>query len=243
MRRIMGTWDHGLLDNDCASDGLFELCDSVVADLLRFAAAKPTLAATAKLGAAVGVLLQLSEAPFRDATGDPVAAAVQAHASGITRFAPPFRRILAEVGAGRGQALAARPARMPAAQIALLHVGSARAPFGKREPALFADGPAVTYVQQVARRCVRMVDEDFAETDLWSDLCREGAGLGGLAALLVLAPVEVPPRKIEGWRRKARAGLAELETAEDEELSFQRQYYANLDRIFAALLRRYTPRA
>lgn len=234
----MGTWDHGLLDNDCASDTIVDLAREVAADIEQIGASKPTLATTARLGGAVGVLLQLSPYAFTGEPGGRIVAAVQAHAGSIRGFPPPFRRILGAVGAGEGEALASRPAWMPRAQIGLLHAGATRAPFGRREPALFAGKTAIAYVQVVARRCVAGVDEDFADEDNWSDLCREGVGLGGLAALLVLAPISVPARKIEGWRRKARRGLAALEAEPDDELEFHRSYHANLDRVFAALERR-----
>lgn len=235
----MGTWDHGLLDNDCASDGLGELADGILEDIEDIGAQRPTLAATGKLGGAVGVLMQLSPYAFSDETGARVAAAVQAHASGIIRFPPLFRRFMQQVGAGKGEALAEPRARMPKAQIAMLHRDSTEAPFGKRVAALFANKSGAAYVQTVARRCVEMIDEDFADETNWSDLCREGVGLGGLAALLVLTPCSVPTRKLEGWRRKAKAGLATLVAEPDEELPFHRMYYANLDRVFAALLRRF----
>lgn len=235
----MGTWDHGLLDNDCASDGLGDLAHGVAEDIESLGAAKPTLTTTSRLGGAVGTLLQLSPYSFTGEPGGRVVAAVQAHAASIRGFPPPFRRTMDAVSVGEGEALASRPARMPRAHLALLHVGATRAPFGKREPALFAGKAATAYVQTVARRCVAGVDEDFEDESNWSDLCREGVGLGGLAALLVLSPCSVPARKLDGWRRKARRGLAALEAEPDDELEFHRVYYANLDRVFAALARRF----
>lgn len=235
----MGTWDHGLLDNDCASDGVSDLAHHTVTDIEELGASKPTLASTGKLGGAVGVLLQLSPHAFTGETGAALVAALQAHAASIDKFPPPFRRLLTSVIAGEGEALAGRPARMPKAHVALLHVGAARPPFGKREPSLFAGKSGAAYVQSVARRCVEMIDEDFEDESNWSDLCREGLGVGGLAALLVLAPCSVPARRLDGWRRKARQGLATLEAEQGDELPFHRQYYKNLDRVFAALTRRF----
>lgn len=234
----MGTWDRGLLDNDCASDGIDDLAGAVLEDIEALGEGKPTLAATGRLGAAVGVLLQLSPYSFTEEGGARVVAALQAHAGTIVQFPPPFRRVLQTVMAGGGEALAERPARMPRAQAALLHAGGGRA-FGRREPSLFAGKSGAAYVQVVARRCVEAIDEDFADEANWSDLCREGIGMGGLAALLVLAPCKVSTRKLAGWRRKAQLGLATLIEEEDEELEFQREYHANLDRVFAALLRRF----
>jgi hypothetical protein len=235
----MGTWDHGLLDNDTAPDGLGDLVQSLLTDVEQIGAARPTLATTAKLIAALGLLLQLSAYSFEaQGPAQTIAVAVRAHAASIASFPPPVRRILGEVAAGCGVALARRPARM-AALTPLLHVGAEQSPFGKREPSLFVSDAGAAHVQRFARRCVRMIDDDLADESTWSDLCRESPGMGALAALLVVAPCRVSPTKIEGWRRKARKGLAALEAAADEELPFQRLYYANLDRVFAALLRRF----
>lgn len=235
----MGTWDDGILDNDSASDGLLDLAHGVVTDIEGLGAGKTTLAATSRLGGAVGVLLQLSPYQFSGERGAVVTSAVQAHAASILRFPPPFRRVLQAVAAGEGEALAERRAKLPARQLKLLHAEATASPFGKREPALFAGDSAQAYVQQVARRCVKMVDDDFADESNWSDLCREASGLGGLAALLVLAPCKVSPLKLAGWQRKARRGLATLEADADEELPFQRKYHAKLDRVFTALLARF----
>ena len=235
----MGTWDHGLLDNDCANDGLAEVANGVAADIEHIGASKPSLTSTARLGAAVGVLLQLAGHHFADGRGGPLVAALQAHAASIARFPPPFRRALQRVIAGEGEALAGRPWRMSVRQAGLLHVGRREPPFGKREPALFAARPAAAYVQEVARRCVEMVDEDLEDESIWSDLCRESVGMGGLAALMVLEPCRVSPRKLAGWRRKAQAGLAALAAEPDEELPFHRAYYQNLDRVFMVLLARF----
>ncbi len=236
----MGTWDQGILDNDCASDGLGDVTHGVLADITRLGASKPTMTTTARLGAAVGVLLQLSAYSFTDTTGAAIVAALQAHAGTIARFPPAFRRVLQKVLAGEGEALAQRPGGLTLRPARLLHTAAKKSPFGKREPALFADKAAAAYVQVVTRRCVEMVDDDFADESNWSDLCREGLGIGGLAALLVLEPSRVPVRKISGWRKKAQRGLATLEADADEELDFQRKYHANLDRVFELLLARFS---
>ena len=235
----MGTWDHGILDNDCASDGLADLAHGVLADIERLGASKPTATSTARLGGAVGVLLQLSPARFSDETGAAITAALQTHADSIAALSPGPRRILRRVLAGEGAALAERPAKLPIRQVRLLHAEATRAPFGKREPALFEASAAKSYVQQVARRCVEGLDEDFADESNWSDLCRESVGMGGLAALMVLEPCKVSPRKLASWRLKAQRGLAALEADADDELPFQRSYHANLDKVFAALLTRF----
>ncbi len=238
----MGTWDEGLLDNDAAHDGLGDLREEICEDVERLGAAKPTASSTAKLGAAVGVLLQLSPHALglETESGPTIVAAVKAHAAGLARLPAPARKVLEQVMAGEGKALAERPAKLGSRALALLcSARGARVPFGPRVPSLFAAKPAAAYAQEVARRCVEAVDEDFSEEELWSDLCREASGLGCLAFLLVLEPCRVPPRKLERWRRCAKQGLALLEAEPDDELDFHRKFYANLDGVLALLLRRH----
>lgn len=237
----MGTWDDGLLDNDTALDGLGDLKHTIATDILAFGAMKPTATTTAKLGAAVGILLQLSAYDFGLATetGPKIATAVKAHGEQIAKLPPAARKVLEGVAAGQGETLGNRPAKMTGRQIAILRKGTSRAPFGKREPSLFASKAAATYVQQVARRCIAMVDDDFRDEGNWSDLCREGMGLGCLGVLLVLAPCSVPTAKLERWRRAAKKGIATLRENPDDELDFHERYYANLDAALALLQKKF----
>lgn len=237
----MGTWDDGLLDNDTALDGLAELVDGVVQDIESIGAGKPTAAAAGRLAGAIGVLLQLAPDRFEkgEPAGERLAAAVRGQAKGVARLGAGARRVLGKLAAGEGLAPAERRGRMARTHAALLHAGSEESRFGRRVPALFAGAAGAAYVRAVARRCVAMVAEDFEDPANWGDLCREGIGIGGLAALLVLAPCRVAARTIAGWRSKARRGLAGLEAEDDEELGFHRGYYRNLDRVLGILMRRF----
>jgi hypothetical protein len=234
----MGPWDHGLLDNDTALDGLSELDHGVIDDIVALGAAKPSRAVAGKLAGAVGVLLQLSAYEFSEDAPRvaSIIAAIDAQAHPIAKLPRRARAVLAEVAAGRGEKLAQRPAKLKVATIKLFHSGSTSSGFGLREPALFDSKEAVAYVGSVVRRCVEMIDEDFEDADQWSDLCREAMGIGCLAVLLVLEPVRVPRSKVARWQRCAAKGLAELEKEPNEELDFQRKYYRNLDAVFTALL-------
>ncbi|MEZ4370060.1 MAG: hypothetical protein R3B07_04515 [Polyangiaceae bacterium] len=60
--------------------------------------------------------------------------------------------------------------------------------------------------------------------------------MGPLCALLVLRAEAIRTDLFTAWREQARAGLQQLRDCEDEELGFQEPYYANVDRLFAALL-------
>lgn len=230
-----------MLDNDTALDGVGDLEQTIMGDIVAFGAMNPTPTSTAKLGAAIGVMLQLSAYAFclETATGPRIAAAAEAHREQIAKLPSAARKVLEAVGAGQGETLAGRPAKMSARQIAILHKRASRAPFGKREPSLFVPKAAATYVQQVARRCVDMIDEDFQDEGNWSDLCREGMGIGCLGVLMVIEPCLVPLSKLERWRRAAKRGLAALRAAPDDELEFHERYYANLDAALALLQKKF----
>lgn len=233
----MGTWSHGLLDNDTAMDGLTELDEEVIADIVNLGAEAPSPEATATLGAAVGVLLQLSPYFFGADTesGPAIVAALRAHAAEIAKLPAEARSVLEAVAAGEGAALAERRAPMAPEHVKLLCNESGRAPFGLREAALFTGPAAAHYVQSVADRCFEMLDEDFDDESTWCDLCREAPSMGGLAALLVLEPCRLPREELASYREKAQEGLASLVESGDEELDFQRGYYANLDAVFGLL--------
>ena len=233
--------DNGLLDNDTAMDRLAEIHGEVASDIEDLGASKPSAAATAKLAAAVGVLLQLSsyELGLETESGPKIASAVNAHAKEIAKHPAAARKVLDSVAAGEGKALAERPAKMSAKRIGFLCAGSADSPFGKREPALFESKAAAAYVEGVAKRCVDMIDEDFEDEDNWSDLCRAGMGIGCLGILLVLDPCKVPASKIERWRRNAKKSIGFLDKEPDDELDFHRGYYANLDAVLGLLAKRF----
>lgn len=203
----MGTWDHGLLDNDSVHDGLGELAASVLADITTLGAAVPTEATARRLAAAVGALLQLSAYSFRDDADDPaIVAALRAQQPGLAGLPAPVRHVLGQVEKGEGEALARRPAGMDPGLVELLHVGATEAPFGTREPALFASVEGAAYVQELAMRCVAAVEADLEDESTWSDLCREASGFGPLAVLFVLEPCRVPASTLERWRRCAQDG-------------------------------------
>jgi hypothetical protein len=238
----MGTWNEGILENDTAADGLAALQSSVVSDITELGAGPATPTSTATLGAAVGVLLQLSAYEFGLDTdsGPEIVKALKAHAAQIAVLPTAARMVLERVMAGEGTAIAEQPAKVPASHLKLLYSGgTTRSPFGARQASLFTGSVGKKYVQKVAKRCIEAVDEAFDDEDNWCDLCREAEGIGTLAALLVIEPCKVPAAKIDAWRKKAKKGLAVLEADPDEELDFHQKYYANLDKLFGVLRDRF----
>lgn len=236
----MGTWDAGLLDNDTALDGLGHLADGVVEDLIQAAGGEPGAKTTDTLCVAVGVLLQLSGWDFdlESASGQKIVEALQQQAEALGKLPAPARELMNAVMSGKGRELAERTAAAGEVD-RLLNSGTRGARFGPRYEPLFASKAAARYVQTIAKRCVEAIDEDFEDESNWSDLCREGMGMGHLAALTALEPCKVPPTKIARWRKLAKQGLAELREAADGELEFHEKYYANLDKVFAHLLARF----
>lgn len=240
----MGTWAEGLLGNDCAFDGLEEIADGVIEDIRSLRRAESNSETVGRLAAAIGLLLELGasyDLSDNSKQSRDILEALRVHESAFRLQLPPEAdQLLARVLAGEGEALAQRAAPLPEKIARALHAGSEPpSTFGPREPALFENPAAAVYVQEVADRCVAMIDEDFEDESNWSDLCREASGMGPLAFLLVLEPCRVDAQKIAGWRRAAKEGLAQLEAEPNDELDFQRSYHANLDLVFETLLGRF----
>lgn len=236
----MGTWDDGILDNDTALDGLGDLAHGIVLDLAALGRAEPSARAAGRLAAGIGILLQMSayalspESPSHAS----ILAALAAQASSIAKLSPRARALLRDIAEGRGPARGERPAKIGKRLARRLHT-SGRSGLGKREPALFETPAGAAYVRELARRVVEGVESDLEDEENWSDLCREGMGVGGLALLLVLDPCRVSVAKIRRFRRCAAKGIAALEARADDELEFHRGYYANLDGVLAALEKRF----
>src|SRR5262249_7575229 len=56
----MGTWGHGVLQNDIAQDGLCEVIESIYGDVIALGNEPTNRKTVARLGAGVGIMLQLS---------------------------------------------------------------------------------------------------------------------------------------------------------------------------------------
>jgi hypothetical protein len=224
----MGTWDDGLLDNDTALDGLGELEDVILADVRALGGRVPSPDTTAELAAAIGVYLQLaSEGLDPGDTNRPVlVTALGAHAEELTKLPREAQDVLGAIS--RGEAVAGKPAELPAEAVRLLAAGADSAPFHAPIRGLSAAKRGAAYVQSVANRCAQMIDEDLEDEDTAADLAREGLGIAALGVLLVLPPYALSTKRTKAWRRAVKNGLAALVSAEDDELDFHRGYYANV---------------
>lgn len=250
----MGAWGRGLLQNDTAQDGLVEVISSIEEDVAALAAgARPGERSAARLGAAVGLLLQLSSWHSFDPESEASATVVQAidrHRPALSALPRKAAHILRRVAEGGGGELASRPAKLNRSlRRALFATESGGFPmertFGKREASLFADRDAEAYVQKVARRCVELVDADFAEEDIVNDLARESMAMGAFATLLVIEPCRVPVAKVERWRKAHRRAMAafEVEGEPDEsDAEFEEGYEKCLELAFRLMVRKFSRR-
>lgn len=229
----MGTWGEGILENDSALDGLGDIAGTIQENLTELASASASAETAGRLAAAVGLLLLFSEFSFEDEDEFAgIKAVLDAHAETCAgHLSAEAAKVLSEIRAGNASAYLDREA--PIAPELRKALGSK---VGLREDCLFESKAALAYLEQVVTNCVELLEEDFEDEDSWEDLCREAMSIGALAALLSLRPAQAPRPRLLHWRRCAAEGLTRLEAEEDEELHFQRLYYANLDRVFAALL-------
>jgi hypothetical protein len=236
----VGTWDHGLFDNDGAFDALGDLCSTAACVVIELGALKPTQARAERIAGAVGLLLQLAPESYfwtESEEGKTVVKTLGTFvaANGAALLSAAARKIVVAVAAGTQAMPVAKLAKTTAKQ---LHIHDANS-FGVRHAALFSTPGAQAVVAQLAKEITGILDEDFEDEANWSDLCREGIGMGGLGFLLVMSPMPVKATKLTRWRKLSQKGIAALEAAPDDgELAFHRKYYANLDKVFAAVLKR-----
>lgn len=234
----MGTWDEGVLDNDTSQDGIGDISAGVREDVLALASEESNPETVARLAASIGVLLQLSAFDFSPDSDrqDDVLAVLRKHSANFDVLPASAASILRRIVDGEAVALSERPGEMSQPLCEALRTGAARCQFGLREASLFETAEGPRYVQQVVDRCIAVLIEEFEDEDVWSDLCRECSAMGPLCALLVLEPATISRALVTEWRMKAADGLQQLIAAEDEELGFQRPYYANVDLCFEGLL-------
>jgi hypothetical protein len=233
----MGAWGHGILQNDSAQDDLCEVIEGIYGDVIALGKEPTNRRTVARLGAGVGLMLQLSASYWFGEEGEywPELREVLAqHESGFAAVSPEAGRILADVLAGKGEELAARDASPDARLSGALFAKDSQGfmmerTFGYREPALFTDPEAARYVQDVADRLAKVVDEGVAQDYMVEDPCREADFIGALSVLLVLEPCQVGPDRFASWREQFRKVQAEAEPGDSSEADFFARYNDCLD--------------
>jgi hypothetical protein len=233
----MGAWGHGILQNDSAQDDLCEVIAGIYGDVIALGKEPTNRTTVARLGAGVGLMLQLSAGYWFSEEGHywgPLREVLALHEKGFAAVPPEAGRILADVLAGKGEELAARDAppdtRLSGALFAEESQGfPMERTFGYREPALFADPEAERYVQEVADRLARNVDEGIAYDDMVADPCREANFMAALVVLLVLEPCRVRPDRFTSWRARFRKVQGEAGPGDPNESAFFAAYHACLE--------------
>lgn len=232
----MGTWGRGILQNDTAQDGLCGVIQGICDDVLALGAKRATKKSVARLGAGVGLLLQLSANYWFDEESrhwPPLREALESHRKMFAALSPEAGKILTDVLDGKGQELAARDAapnaRLGRALFATDSQGfSMERTFGYREPSLFEGPEAAQYVQSVADRLVAELDEGFDDDSMVEDPCREAEFIAALAVLLILEPCQVDADHFASWRARFRAAQGDY----GDESAFFADYNANLELAF-----------
>jgi hypothetical protein len=234
----MGTWGHGVLQNDTAQDDLCEVIGGIYGDVIALGNEPTNKKTVARLGAGIGIMLQLSASYWFSEEGEywaPLREVLALHEKGFAAMSPEAGRILAEVLARKGEELAARDAppdaRLSGALFATDMQGShpLERTFGYRELALFADPEAAHYVQEVADRLARKVDEGIAYDYMVADPCREANFMAALVVLIVLEPCRIGPDRFASWQERFRKVQAEAGPGDPNESAFFAAYNACLE--------------
>ena len=229
----MGTWGAGILQNDGAQDSLVEAAGEIEQAITAIAE-DGGKESWPRLLAGIGLLVQFS--PYSLSAENPFSAVL---AEAIERHRPHMTGVEGEL-AQVVDALAERrePAydviKFPAALESALHGPEAstfpvQKTWARPPDGCFEDERAKAFLQEFADRRITKVEEDFAQEEAISDLCRESFAMGDFALLLILDSIEVDPATLERWRDAWRQGRHEPDPTE---ASFYEEYDACLESAF-----------
>jgi hypothetical protein len=225
----MGYWNSGLLDNDYALDYISTVIDTLHDNTARVAEERPSESAIFRLGAAVGLILQLT--PWgRHTAGPRVIPYLQQALERQEKMLPVLpdraRAFLVEA-AEDAHRLGQRLARGVDRRIRTALGGG----LGYREPVLFEHPAAKALTQEFANECIRGLDEELSNVETREDM---EPALGFLAVLLQIEPCKVSLGKINGWHKKAHVVCARAIEEEPSSRRFLKKYLRNLDTAFEA---------
>lgn len=214
-------------------DYIYSQTDKLRQELERLAQEKASESAAARLGAAVGLLLQFHPYSLQDERVTPALdAAMEQQRSWFHALPARARKVFRQIAAGEVAKLRERRARGVDRRIrkALGHG------LGYREAALFAHPAATAYAQEFADACVEAMEEEIGSAgETWMD---DVEGFMGIFALLLLIePCRVSPRKIQAWRKKIRAVY---EAEEGERSAFVKKYMRNVEAAFDGALEKFS---
>lgn len=231
----MGTWGKGLVQGDSPLDYIYSQTDRLRRDIERLSETEPSASAVARLGAAIGLLLQCHPGSFHNDRFLPkLYAALERQRSYFPALPARARKVFRQILDGKGAALADRNARGvdPRIRRALGHA------LGYREPVLFKPPQAAAYAQEFAGCCVQSLDEELnCPGETWMDDLQGVMGI--FVLLLLIEPCRVSLRKIRGWRKKVRA----IYESENQEFGHNRtidQFMRNVERAFEVALEKFS---
>ncbi len=230
----MGTWGEGLFDGDGALERVGSISDQLEARVAELCKRPPSTKDAAELGAALGILLQISPYSFENAErAGRILAALRQQAPSFADLPPTTSALLERLAAGAGAELAERDGgRRGTLRLALGGYLD-----GLREPALFATAAAQALVQEVAETCAAALDRELETAEDLYEV--DSMGLCGL--LLLLEPWQLDSERVERWRDRLRAIYAGMCTRYGEkgaDMEFFKGYLRNAERAFQLLLER-----
>jgi hypothetical protein len=234
----MGTWGSGLMEGDGPLDCIGDLAHQIEQDIAGFAKADPSETMAARLGAALGLLLQVSIYSFESDFARTLKKVLSHHSKSINRLSEDAKKIFEEVAGGNGPRLA-RGTRVIDERLQTL-LGR-RWAMDTRQTALFHHPEAIAYVQSFAEKCGDIVDEGFQGEDL--DLY-EVNFMGACGLLLVIAPIQIDGNRIARWRDNLRrvhdqtkvALSKPINQANQADLPFFEEYMTNAAQAFDLIL-------
>ena len=244
----MGSWDHGLLDNDSAQDWLGEFASEIENDIIQIHEQSSRKLAGA-LSAAVGILLRLSrDFDPMPGFGKPphfyprLICAISANVTHLVRFPGNSAQILAAVLHGKGEELAARPAKLKASVNRCLHAGQPgilQGAFSKLEDDMFAHPSSKSYMKLKTKQLMKRIDEQLTDRDRILDM--HFYPLGAMLAIPLLLPLDgLRSGKIQKWRDKCESTWASKNADEDtNDIHSSRKYRRNVLAAFKEMAAAY----
>jgi hypothetical protein len=234
----MGTWGSGLLEGDGPMDYIGDLTDQIEEDIAGFAEDHPSEMTAARLGAAIGLLLQTSAYPFESDFARTLKKALSRQSKAIALLPDAARKVLEAVARGEGPKLA-EGTRVT--DEALEMVLGKKWGMDTRQPGLFQHPEAAAYVQSFSESCADTVDEGFQGEDL--DLYQVDF-MGAFGLLLVIAPVQLDETRVIEWRASLRrvheqtkVDLSKpINQSNQSDLPFFEEYMAKAEQAFDLLL-------
>jgi|ERR1043165_5290557 hypothetical protein len=229
----MGVWGYALLEGDAPLDYIGSQSDQLHEDIERFGHEKASEVVAARLGAAVGLLLQFDPWWFgHEEAMLQLNGAIERQRNCLDALPSRARKVLQQIVEGPSRKLLERQTRGVDRRIQKA-LGNGR---GYREATLFEHPAAAAYAQQFAKSCVQSIEEEMrSQGETWME---DVEGFMGIFALLLLIePCKVSTGKIRAWRKKIRAIYAK---EGKDRRPFVEKYMKNVETAFEVALEKFS---